>query len=190
MKLIASGVTFSAAIVRSPSFSRSSSSTTMIISPARMASTASSIGANGERLLPRHFEIALQCDDFPRSGMPVSVRPASSAARTTYLPTMSHSRLTRSRICDATEVRVLHRERHDLHVEAIGPEPGDGQADAVDRDRALVHDVRRELRREAHRQPVKVGVAAAAPRRGRSRRRGPARSGRRSGRRRAAGARD
>ena len=36
MKLIASGVTFSAAIVRSPSFSRSSSSTTMIILPARI----------------------------------------------------------------------------------------------------------------------------------------------------------
>ena len=47
MKLIASGVTFSAAIVRSPSFSRSSSSTTMIMRPARTASTASSIA--GER---------------------------------------------------------------------------------------------------------------------------------------------
>ena len=52
MKLIASGVTFSAAIVRSPSFSRSSSSTTMIIRPARMASTASSIRANGEVAFP------------------------------------------------------------------------------------------------------------------------------------------
>ena len=45
MKLIAAGVIFSAAIVRSPSFSRSSSSTTMIISPSRMASMAFSIGA-------------------------------------------------------------------------------------------------------------------------------------------------
>jgi hypothetical protein len=42
-------VTFSAAIVRSPSFSRSSSSHTMIICPARMAATASSIDANGLR---------------------------------------------------------------------------------------------------------------------------------------------
>ena len=47
MKLMASGVTFAAAIVRSPSFSRSSSSTTTIIRPARIASMASSIGANG-----------------------------------------------------------------------------------------------------------------------------------------------
>ena len=46
MKLITSGVTADAAIVRSPSFSRSSSSTTMIILPSRMASMASSTRAN------------------------------------------------------------------------------------------------------------------------------------------------
>src|SRR5271165_5212617 len=40
MKLMASGVTFSAARVRSPSFSRSSSSTTTIIRPARISSIA------------------------------------------------------------------------------------------------------------------------------------------------------
>src|SRR6185436_19306862 len=41
MKLIASGVTMSAAMVRSPSFSRSSSSTTITMRPARICSTAS-----------------------------------------------------------------------------------------------------------------------------------------------------
>ena len=55
MKLMISGVTFSAATVRSPSFSRSSSSTTMIMRPSRKASTASSIGANGDRVLPGFF---------------------------------------------------------------------------------------------------------------------------------------
>ena len=40
MKLMASGATFEAAMVRSPSFSRSSSSTTTIIRPAWMASIA------------------------------------------------------------------------------------------------------------------------------------------------------
>src|SRR6266576_355290 len=40
MKLIASGVTRSAAIVRSPSFSRSSSSTRITMPPARIASMA------------------------------------------------------------------------------------------------------------------------------------------------------
>ena len=48
MKLMMAGVTFSAAIVRSPSFSRSSSSQTMIILPSRMAATASSMEANGD----------------------------------------------------------------------------------------------------------------------------------------------
>jgi len=48
MKLTMAGVIFSAAIVKSPSFSRSSSSTTMIMSPSRIASTASSMDANGD----------------------------------------------------------------------------------------------------------------------------------------------
>ena len=47
MKLIASGVANCAAIVRSPSFSRSGSSTTTTIRPSRMSSIASSIVANG-----------------------------------------------------------------------------------------------------------------------------------------------
>src|SRR5439155_17399070 len=46
MKLIASGVTFSAAIMRSPSFSRSSSSTMMIMRPSCISAMASSIVAN------------------------------------------------------------------------------------------------------------------------------------------------
>src|SRR5829696_8458715 len=41
MKLMASGVTMSADMVRSPSFSRSSSSTTMTMRPARICSRAS-----------------------------------------------------------------------------------------------------------------------------------------------------
>jgi hypothetical protein len=45
MKLIASGVVNCAAIVRSPSFSRSSSSQTTTIFPARMSSSASSMVA-------------------------------------------------------------------------------------------------------------------------------------------------
>src|SRR5215211_4103574 len=47
MKLMSSGVTSSAAMVRSPSFSRSSSSQTMTILPAFMSSMISSIGLNG-----------------------------------------------------------------------------------------------------------------------------------------------
>src|SRR5260370_6302614 len=47
MKLMASGVTFSAASVMSPSFSRSSSSTTTIMRPARISSMAVGTSMNG-----------------------------------------------------------------------------------------------------------------------------------------------
>src|SRR5918999_3127616 len=46
------GVTFSAAKIKSPSFSRSSSSTTMTIRPALIASMASSMRASGIGLDP------------------------------------------------------------------------------------------------------------------------------------------
>src|SRR5271167_265548 len=51
MKLIASGVTFSAARVKSPSFSRSSSSTTTTILPTRMSSRASGMLLKGKEPL-------------------------------------------------------------------------------------------------------------------------------------------
>ena len=60
MKLIASGVTFSAAMVRSPSFSRSSSSTTMTILPARIAAMASSIRAKGLGCFRAPFAISIR----------------------------------------------------------------------------------------------------------------------------------
>src|SRR5438309_8944164 len=54
MKLIAAGVTLSAAMQRSPSFSRSSSSTMITSSPWRYSSAASSTVANGMMVsLPR-----------------------------------------------------------------------------------------------------------------------------------------
>src|SRR5664279_2968918 len=51
MKLMISGVIFSAATVRSPSFSRSSSSTTMRIRPARISSMASGTETKGMTLI-------------------------------------------------------------------------------------------------------------------------------------------
>src|ERR687885_309989 len=49
MKLTASGVTFSAAMTRSPSFSRSASSTTTTMPPLAMTARASATGAKGVR---------------------------------------------------------------------------------------------------------------------------------------------
>src|SRR5256885_9154476 len=57
MKLMASGVTFSAATMRSPSFSRSSSSTTITSRPAWISSRASSIVANAVIRLQQTLDI-------------------------------------------------------------------------------------------------------------------------------------
>ena len=141
MKLIASGVTFSAAIVRSPSFSRSSSSTTMIIWPAR--NCGDGVFDAGERAGGASWRpVAIvefmlhQCRTSPVvSG--ANVRPAISAARTTYLPTMSHSRLTRSRTCARRRFVCAHVNGTICTSNRLGAEPGHRQADAVDRDRAL-----------------------------------------------------
>src|ERR1700722_10389679 len=73
MKLIASGVIFSAAMVRSPSFSRSSSSTTITILPARMAAMASSTRAKGREQSSRlliTWSRCLMC--APESPLPFS----------------------------------------------------------------------------------------------------------------------
>src|ERR687894_381064 len=70
MKLIASGVTNCAAITRSPSFSRSSSSTTTTMRPAAMSSRASSIVENSmsvrvgkELLRVLGHDVHLEVDD-------------------------------------------------------------------------------------------------------------------------------
>ena len=76
MKLIASGVTFEAAMVRSPSFSRASSSTTTTMRPARIASTASSMDAKG-----------------PRRRAPLAMRSVVSLVVMIYLPPACVGRL-------------------------------------------------------------------------------------------------
>src|SRR5918998_2433802 len=78
MKLMSSAVTSSAAMVRSPSFSRSSSSQTMTILPRLMSSTISSIGLNGICYAPLENDSAMR----------------GSSSRSTYLPITSASRFT------------------------------------------------------------------------------------------------
>src|SRR5258706_11938225 len=170
MKLIVSGVTFSAAIVRSPSFSRSASSTMMIILPSRTESTASSMRANGECL----------AGAISRAGLPFTFCPLPFILSVCHFPG-ARARERQSgelRGADdvlahhiafevdpmpqlrAAEVRVLHRERHELDVESIDAEAGDCQADAVDGDRPFVHEEWRKVRRKADRHPVELGGRA------------------------------
>src|SRR5215470_942769 len=125
MKLIASGVTFSAAIVRSPSFSRSSSSTTTTMRPARMSSIASGTVLNGVLdmgvTLPAGF--AEEPLHVLRDHVDLEVdRPARAGL---------------------TQAGVLKCIRDQRHPEKPGGQAGDRQRHAVHRDRALLHDVAR-----------------------------------------------
>ncbi len=88
MKLITSGVTFSAAMVRSPSFSRSSSSTTMIILPARIASSASSMRANGDVFLPAPLAMCMRfnVEPLPGARRSASAPPVRRRGRRTCRP--------------------------------------------------------------------------------------------------------
>ncbi len=79
MKLMASGVTCSAARIRSPSFSRSSSSTRITMRPAAMSATSSGIGEIGMRRIVGGTPCAaLSLPAQP----PGAVRPAESMRST------------------------------------------------------------------------------------------------------------
>src|SRR4051794_30609773 len=121
MKLIASGVMNCAAMTRSPSFSRSSSSTTTTIRPEAMSSRASSIVANctsarvGNELLQIFGEdVHLEIDGSP-------------------LP------------C-ATQRRALQRLRDQRDREPVVADLRHGERDAVDGDRPLLDDIAQQRR--------------------------------------------
>src|SRR5689334_6615130 len=114
MKAMPSGVIFSAAMIRSPSFSRSASSTTTTNSPRAMAATASSIGANGiGSALSRH-----QSFDILRHQVDLEV-----------------DRVTRALDPEGRDGSGVGDQGE---FEALLPEARHGEADAVDGDRALL----------------------------------------------------
>src|SRR5262249_44729664 len=170
MKLIAAGVTFSAAIIRSPSFSRSASSTMMIILPSRTDSTASSMRANGvlslaiARVVPCGV-CPLPCALCPlpfislvrgfagpraRQRQPGQLRGADDVLA-------NHIAFEVHAVADlhARQIRMLHGERDQLDVEPIDAQARDRQADAVHRNGSLMYKERRELRWKADREPMK-----------------------------------
>src|SRR5690349_1999071 len=152
MKLIASGVANCAAIVRSPSFSRFSSSQTTTIRPRRTSSMASSMVEKGPaasasagvvadsglcivppKALHEPFRVARDQVDLEVHGIPFGEVPQGRA------------------------VEGL-RDQRDL--EPVVSEPRHREADAVDGDRAVLDDVAAELGGQGHlesaREPVLV----------------------------------
>ena len=127
MKLMSSAVTNSAAMTRSPSFSRSSSSTTTTMRPAAISSSASSTVANW---------VGRACS--------CQVRAPNSFS--TYLARRSTSRLTS--VPGAAVPRLVRSQGlgDEGDGEARVVDGDDGQRDAVDGDRALLDDVAQDVR--------------------------------------------
>src|SRR4051812_19302849 len=166
MKLIASGVTVDAAIVKSPSFSRSSSSTTMTIWPSRMATIASSMVAKGPVLrAPLAMRIFGFFKGISMSHGPSGPGPLTSGLRqfhrtgnvlADHVALQVHVLLR----ADRRQIRVLPGERDNHHIELVVAQVSHRQADPVDRDRPLAHDERRERRGELNRHPMRIAVGA------------------------------
>src|SRR5512140_1934092 len=172
MKLIASGVTNSAARVRSPSFSRSSSSTRMTIFPSRMSAMTSSIVESGIPS-PPFSRIPVILQEIQRDTAPVpfealeDVLPDDVGFDVDPLP-CPHDPKGRS----------FEGDRDEGQSESVPTGGADRQADAVDGHRPLVnhelHYRRIGLDMEypgfpqranfpAHAGPVHMAVDAVSP---------------------------
>src|SRR4051794_22341305 len=125
MKLIASGVVNCAAIVRSPSFSRSSASQTTTILPARMSSSASSI------------VLKVACSDTVHQLLDV-------------LGEHIHLQVHDPSGGGLSERRALERLRDQRHGEGVLVHGGHCKRHPVNGDRALFHDIAKNLRRRGH----------------------------------------
>ena len=145
MKLMASGVTRSAAMVRSPSFSRSSSSTTMTILPSRICSSACSTEMWGGHPVQPHG-----------ARPPASLRQAIVQQAGDVFRQQVGLQVDRVARVQAAQVGDRQGVRDQRHREAARAHLVHGQADAVDGDRALGGDVGRHL-----------GAGPAAPASGR-----------------------
>ena len=133
-----SGVTFSAAIVRSPSFSRSSSSTTMIILPARIASIASSIGQTACRSFRRPWR-SCRIGHTRRPVAPSSLHRRARHVLSDHVAfeiDASSSRAAAGSCASRYTARSAHR--------SVERSSAQRQADAVHRNRALEDEIRRQ----------------------------------------------
>src|SRR5712692_9592107 len=122
MKAMSAGVTFSAAMVRSPSFSRSSSSHTITMRPARMSSSASSMVANGRSANPLLHEPLHVLGDHVHFNV--------DSVAYVFEPQCGHlSRMGDKRDAEAARIGVHHRQAH-----------------TVQRHKTFGHDVAQDIR--------------------------------------------
>src|SRR4029453_2485150 len=130
MNAIASGVTNGAAAVRSPSFSRSASSTTTTKRPERMSSIASSIVVNGDAVSAGRRSVA-----------PGGSSPSAGDELLDVLREDVGFEVHRLRRVKVGERRRLERVWHECDGESAFRELGDRERDTVDGDGALLDAV-------------------------------------------------
>src|SRR5918995_257921 len=148
MKLIASGVANWAAIVRSPSFSRSAASTTTTNLPARTSSIASSIAESAGSV------VAI--------GAIVSGLACTAGQALDVLGEDVDLEVDRVARPDGAKGGDLQRVLDQRDREGLVVDRRDGERDAVDGDRALLDAVAEDLRRRLDRQPLALQPAHPA----------------------------
>src|SRR3954447_18386301 len=160
MKLIASGVTNCAAIVRSPSFSRSSSSTTTTNRPARISSIASSTLA--KTVLDASTLIAAS---YRGAGDLLTVRQARRNRPLDVLREDVHLEVDPLARDEPVERRLGDRVRDQRDPEGILVELRDRERDALDRNRPLLDAVAEDLgpRLDDHPKALTLGLDRLNP---------------------------
>ena len=168
---ISAGVACWAAKMMSPSFSRSSLSTTRTGRPAAMARMASSIGSSPEcgGELPRRGTgpgVGSLCRSPPRALLPRLLPLEKASRRSVYFASTSTSRLTRPpmafapRPVSASVVGISPTSNHGAGSGGRA-DGGHGEGDAVDGDGALFGDVPGQSGRHAEAEPVPVAQRLA-----------------------------
>src|SRR3989304_3452115 len=140
MKLMASGVTRSAAIVRSPSFSRSSSSTTITIRPSRISLMALSMLSKAMDVSRPDLREPLLAEEFVGQGRSVlhdlaGEQPFEIATQQVHLD------IDETAGSLPPEGRYRQRVGDKAHREGLAQDLDEGETHPVDGDRAFGRQV-------------------------------------------------
>src|SRR5699024_7984777 len=148
MKLMSSACTCSAAMIRSPSFSRLASSSMMTMRPARRSATMSSMGLKAMGVTSNGKNGKVEC----------AVLYAVSGSELQHAIQVAghniHFQIHRIAKRPIAQVRMRHGMRHYVDTKVVAIHFVHGEADAVYADRALGRDKpRQRIRHREHEPP-------------------------------------
>src|SRR5215471_923354 len=152
MKFTSSGRTFVAAMIRSPSFSRSSSSSITTISPARIAATMSSVVSRPAKAVSVFARVTMLSQKL-HGGARRLARALLDGAESLEIAGDDVDLNINS---GAASILADHRHglcmRNDVDLERVATHRVHGEAHAVDRDRTFLRDVAAEVLRQSYPQ--------------------------------------